>query len=246
MRNNLNLLQNQYVKIIIIALFLLAKPTAVKAMTIHEAAQSGDVPAILTQLNAGVNVDLQIANFQYWTPLYCAVMLGQTEAARCLLMHGAAVNKKIKEQKGCTALHFAAAAGNAPIINLLLDYHAYVDQEDSSNLTPLFHAVLWHQKEAIEALIAHGANVRYKTRNGLEPRYVIWSAGPVGGEEIEKLLHKYIERPERPRILALAAAIHPRLGQHSPARILSADIYHRIFRFLCGDDEHEWGTFLIE
>ena len=47
MRNNLNLLQNQYVKIIIIALFLLAKPTAVKAMTIHEAAQSGDVPAIL-------------------------------------------------------------------------------------------------------------------------------------------------------------------------------------------------------
>ena len=60
------------------------------------------------------------------------------------------------------------------------------------------------------------------------------------GEGIEKFLHKYIEKPERPRIFALALALHPQLGQHSPASVLPADgsIHQRILHFLCCDDEN--------
>ncbi len=249
MHHNINLISSKCSKKSYIALLLLTYVTAVNAMSLHEAAKTGDIPTILACLNAGVNVDLQVANFHYWTPLYCAIMHGQKEAARCLLMHGAAAQKRIRMKdpktkgKYSTALHEAALLGDADTVNVLLDYHAYVDQEDDGKTTPLFYAILYHHKEAIQALIDHGANVRHKNKCGNEPIWMVDLAVRDGNEEIVKLVHKHIEIPEKPRILALAEALHPRLGQNSPANILPADgsIHRRIFRFLCGDDEYGWG-----
>merc|ERR1711924_363616 len=59
---------------------------------------------------------------------------------------------------GQTALHMAACAGHAEVIQLLVDAAAYVDIPDVDGETPLHYAALAAQTSAAQKLLSLGAN----------------------------------------------------------------------------------------
>jgi ankyrin repeat protein len=74
-----------------------------------------------------------------------------------LIKRGAQVN-----QKGWTALHYAAAAGSMEITTILLDKHAYIDAETPSGMTPLMIAAREGQEDVVALLLDQGADATLK------------------------------------------------------------------------------------
>lgn len=76
-----------------------------------------------------------------------------------MIKRGAQVN-----QKGWTALHYAAAAGSVEIASILLEHHAYIDAESPSGMTPLMMAAREGQEQVVELLLKEGADATLKDR----------------------------------------------------------------------------------
>ncbi|HWW72572.1 MAG TPA: ankyrin repeat domain-containing protein [Duganella sp.] len=74
-----------------------------------------------------------------------------------MIKRGAQVN-----QKGWTALHYAAAAGSVEIATILLEHHAYIDAESPSGMTPLMMAAREGQEQVVELLLKEGADATLK------------------------------------------------------------------------------------
>jgi ankyrin repeat protein len=78
---------------------------------------------------------------------------------RLLLKAGARVDGENRDGEGL--LHLAAARGNAPIIDSLIDAKADVQALDANGNTPLDSAVLHGQAFGVEALLRHHADATY-------------------------------------------------------------------------------------
>jgi hypothetical protein len=63
---------------------------------------------------------------------------------------------------GWPLLMIAAAAGDKPMVEMLLDSGADVNDKNLSNETPLIHAAFNGHKEVVELLLAKGADVNVK------------------------------------------------------------------------------------
>jgi len=70
------------------------------------------------------------------------------------------------DARGRTPLHLAAAAGHAPVIDLLCERGASLDAADERGATPLHLAALAGRGEAVDALLSRGAHPGVKTRAG--------------------------------------------------------------------------------
>jgi ankyrin repeat protein len=91
------------------------------------------------------------------TALMMAAYRQNRPAVLTLIGKGAQVN-----QKGWTALHYAAAAGSTDITALLLEHHAYIDAESPSGMTPLMMAAREGQEAVVKQLLAEGADATLK------------------------------------------------------------------------------------
>lgn len=96
------------------------------------------------------------------TPLMLAAFMRNKHAVLALLAKGAIVTRP-----GWTALHYAAASGDADIAAILLDKHAYIDAESPSQLTPLMIAAREGQEEVVALLLREGADARLKNNERL-------------------------------------------------------------------------------
>jgi ankyrin repeat protein len=83
------------------------------------------------------------------------------DAVNALLAKGAKVN-----QSGWTALHYAASAGDLPIMKILLDRDAVVDARAPANVTPLMFAAREGQEGAVKLLLSWGADASLKSDHG--------------------------------------------------------------------------------
>ena len=100
--------------------------------TLAGAARMGDLEAIKQYVADGVDVN---ALFFEMPPLTWAAMMGQTEAARLLLQHGAEVNGRNSDDN--TALHLAIFLGRAGTAELLLKSGADVNAKNDDGATPV-------------------------------------------------------------------------------------------------------------
>lgn len=96
------------------------------------------------------------------SPLMIAAIKGQVELARKLIARDAHVNKT-----GWTPLHYAATAGHVPMIELLLEEHAFVDAESPNKSTPLMMAAKYGSPAAVKVLLENGAVPTLRNELGL-------------------------------------------------------------------------------
>jgi hypothetical protein len=114
----------------------------------------------------------------------CAV--GSADAAERMLATDSALLESW-HSIAWTPLHFAAFAGNGPVLDLLLKKRAFVDARARNVFrnTPLAVALLTGQIEAARRLIAAGADVNVRQAGGLAP---IHEAALLGRNDILTLL----------------------------------------------------------
>ncbi|SDG81751.1 MULTISPECIES: ankyrin repeat domain-containing protein [unclassified Duganella] len=111
--------------------------------------------ASLLMNTPGIDLEAKAPNGN--TALMMAAFRKNRAAVMELLNHGAQVN-----QKGWTALHYAAAAGSIEITSLLLEKHAYIDAETPTGMTPLMIAAREGQEDVVGLLLVEGADATLK------------------------------------------------------------------------------------
>jgi ankyrin repeat protein len=125
------------------------------------------------------------------TALMMAAFKHNKRAVLALLARGAVVTRP-----GWTALHFAAASGDAGIAAILLDKYAYIDAESPSQLTPLMIAAREGHLEVVQLLLREGADARLRNNEKLTASQIALRAGH---EQIAAAIDQHIAAlPARP------------------------------------------------
>ena len=118
-------------------------------ISIHDAANSGNIEAIKQHLAAGTDVNAK--NEWGGTPLHFATFGSHKEVVELLIAKGADVNAK--DGVGETPLHWAAKEGNKEVVELLIAKGADVNAKDDVGDTPVDWA---DNKEIANLLRKHG------------------------------------------------------------------------------------------
>lgn len=108
----------------------------------------------------GINLDLRAKNGD--TALMIAAFKKNKPAVEALLVKGAQVNND-----GWTALHYAAAAGETEIVELLVKKSAEVDATSPNMTTPLMMAAGSGNIYTVKALLDSGADLNLANEQGL-------------------------------------------------------------------------------
>ena len=140
-------------------------------ISIHEAAQEGNIEAVKQHLadGADVNAKLKAEKWQDiagWTPLHFAARSNRKEIVELLITVGADVN--VEADNGLTPLHNASGA-DKEVAELLIAEGPDVNAKDRTEWTPLHYAACRGNKEVVEPLIANGADVNAKDGGGDTP-----------------------------------------------------------------------------
>ena len=128
------------------------------------ALQQGSLKAFEALLQAK-NVKVEQRNAKDESPLMIAAIQGNLDVAKALIARDADVNKT-----GWAPLHYAASNTTdtaVPMIQLLLENHAYIDAASPNGTTPLMMAVRYGTDDAAKLLMAEGADPTIKNQMGL-------------------------------------------------------------------------------
>lgn len=130
------------------------------------AVSSGRVEVAEFLIRAGA--DVHAANREGVTSLMKAAFAGNARLVRALLDAKAQVN--LKDIVGRTALHIAARQGHVEVMELLLAAGADGSAQDSRFLgTPLHHAAIGGNADAVRCLLNHGCPVGIRDSRGATP-----------------------------------------------------------------------------
>ena len=119
-------------------------------------------PAVATALLARPDIKVEVRNAQDESPLMLAALAGDLEICQTLIQRDADVNKP-----GWAPLHYAATNSHIPVIQLLLDNHAYIDAASPNGSTPLMMAAMYGNTSAVKLLLESGADPSLKNALGL-------------------------------------------------------------------------------
>ena len=177
-----------------------AKPESatvkVPDISIHEAAEDGNIEAVKQHLAAGTDVNAE--NIREQTPLHSAIRVGNTEIAALLIANGADVNAihirstpldwaitrrhpetvdLLRKHGGKTddwfkadeSIHIAASVGHIEAVQQHLGLATDVNAKKWSGETPLHYAAQFGHKEIVELLIAKGADLNAKDNLSMTP-----------------------------------------------------------------------------
>ncbi|HKQ80374.1 MAG TPA: M56 family metallopeptidase [Blastocatellia bacterium] len=129
-----------------------------------KAAVAGDLEGINELINAGANVNGDIAIGEAPSPLIGAAREGQLEAVRLLLDRGADPNLALGGEG--TPLIAAAREGRADVVLLLLDRGASIDQTAPGAENALIQASMNGHLDVVKLLVARGADVNARAWAG--------------------------------------------------------------------------------
>ena len=145
-------------KSILLGLMAAALACSAGCMTIHKAANKGDLVAVKAFLLKGTDLDARDAYGR--TPLM--YMVSDPESVRYLLAQGA--DAKSRDELGETALMKAAWVGQLAAVRLLVEKGADVNARNTAGETPLMRAV--RNLDVVEYLVEQGADVNAKDGQG--------------------------------------------------------------------------------
>ena len=157
---------NYLMALMVVALFIMARPSVLSATPLHEAAHHNDIRAIHRLLVTGMSVNI-VRQEDGNTPLHVASARGHMQVLILLLKLGADVN--VRNPDGLSPLHLAAYSGNAHAVSLLLDWGADISAQDNIGATPLHIAALNADELAVLVLMRRGADITIRTKTGLRP-----------------------------------------------------------------------------
>lgn len=126
------------------------------ASTLHSASRTGNVKKILELLKKGADVNAQDEAHRQ-TALTYAAALGQMDAVKVLLDHGADPN--LANMVGYSPIMAAARNSRQRCAMLLIDAGAEVNTTDDWGYTALMLAANHGLPETVNVLLKHGANV---------------------------------------------------------------------------------------
>ena len=119
-------------------------------------------PAVLDLLLRTKGLRAEVRTAKDESPLMLASMAGMVEVCKRLISLDADVNKT-----GWTPLHYAASGGHIEVMKLLLSHSAYIDAESPNQTTPLMMAAMYGSPQAVELLLAEGADASLKNQKGM-------------------------------------------------------------------------------
>lgn len=167
------------------------------------AAREGSNQALAVLLNArGININLRAKNGD--SALMIAAFKKNKPAVEMLLAKGAKVNND-----GWTALHYAAAAGDTEIIQLLLGKSAEVDAPSPNLTTPLMMAAGSGNIYAVKAIVDAGADLNLVNEQGFSAIHFAQKAGHAEIVEGLKYRQKLAERRATEAVVAEEKRMQP-------------------------------------
>jgi len=117
---------------------------------------NGDSAMVEMLLKAGADPNTTLPGGE--TALMTASRVGAVASVKSLLARGAKVDSK-DEKHGQTALMWAAAEGNAPVVEMLIEVGADYKARLASGMTPLLFAVREGHSDVVRALLKAGVDV---------------------------------------------------------------------------------------
>jgi uncharacterized protein len=133
-------------------------------LDIFSACAAGQTESVLKEIDSDASL-LEAHSPDGWTPLHLAAFFGQTELAKGLLNHGAAVNSRSTNPMKNTPLHAAAAGNSMQLVQILLDHGADANAQQNGGWTALHAAAQTGNLEMTEILLEHGALVGTRADN---------------------------------------------------------------------------------
>ena len=119
---------------IAVVLLMGCGPLQSNAMSLHRAAEEGDIEAVKKHLAAGANKNVRAGKWRD-TPLHRAAFWGYTEIVELLINNEVDVNAK--DKYGCTPLHDAAEYSHLEIAEMLINRAPDMNAVDNNGDTPL-------------------------------------------------------------------------------------------------------------
>lgn len=185
-------------------------------------AQRGNLDCLKLLVEAGVDINITNPNKQ--TLLMITVRHGFIDCATYLINRGADVNKVTMIDYGDSsytinsAIHIAALASNAEMIDLLVRYGADLEQVDGDQLSPLASACenyLPTRLPVIERLVKNGANMNFHDQFGVTPLMYAIKCDQSTPDFIHYLLDNHADPDMKDHMLVsawdLAAEFRPEL-----------------------------------
>lgn len=158
-----------------------AAPQDVKAQLrsyLFDAARAGHLPMLREFIAAGY--DLDTADHKGYTALILAAYHGHAAAVDALLAAGA--DACAEDARGNTALMGAIFKGEMAIARKLIAADCAPDQRNRAGQTPAMYAALFGRVELLDALSAHGADLRATDAAGNSAESIARGEIRIGGE----------------------------------------------------------------
>lgn len=137
------------------------------------------------------DINFEAQAFNGNTALMLAAYKNLPQVVQTLLDKDAEVNRP-----GWTALHYAAAAGNNVIVQMLLDKFAYIDAASPNGTTPMMMAARSGHILTVKLLLDEGADATLKNQQGMS---AIDFALKSGHKDIAEGLQYQLEKAAKSR-----------------------------------------------
>jgi ankyrin repeat protein len=140
-----------------------------KSRPLHRAAAAGAIQ--VTEYLLSLGADVRAKNGLHgWMPIHYAAKNGAAKCIQVLLQAGSPVD--VRDNYDQEPILRAAESGDTAAINVLLDAGAKIDaRAERDGLQPI-HAASWAGHfEAVEALLARGADPNAENNHGARPLY---------------------------------------------------------------------------